>query len=51
MDDTGMSDLQFKASLKQPVGRLKDANKQPSEELTREKLEGIIDDLKGDIER
>lgn len=40
MDDTGMSDLQFKASLKQP-----------SEELTREKLKGIIDDLKGDIER
>lgn len=51
MHGDGMSDLQFKAFLKQLVGRLKDANKQPSEELVREELKGIIDNLKGDIER
>ncbi len=32
MYDDGMSDLQFKAFLKQLAGRLKDASRQPSEE-------------------
>ena len=50
MDDEGMSDLQFKAFLKQLVGRLEGAKNQPSEERIRAKLEEVIDDLRSDIE-
>ncbi|MDO4850083.1 MAG: hypothetical protein Q4B45_10000 [Coriobacteriia bacterium] len=49
MEEMGMSDLQFKSFLKQLVGRMEVAKDDPDADEARAKLEGIIQDLKGDI--
>lgn len=50
MEDTGMSDLQFKSFLKQLVGRLEDARDAGNGDAIGVKLEDIIQDLNSDIE-
>lgn len=50
MEDMGMSDLQFKAFLKQLVRRIEEAKAEDSKEELVVKLDEIVKDLKGDIE-
>lgn len=50
MDETGMSDLQFKSFLKQLVGRMEGAMNEPTEKEAKAKLGEIIRDLKSDID-
>jgi len=50
MEETGISDLQFKSFLKQLVKRMENARDKPSEEEVKSKLDEIIQDLKSDIE-
>ena len=50
MEETGMSDFQFKSFLKQLVGRMEGARDEPDADEAKARLEEIIQDLRSDIE-
>lgn len=50
MEEMGMSDLQFKAFLKQLVRRIEEAKEGETKQDLVGKLDEIVKDLKGDIE-
>lgn len=49
MEETGMSDLQFKSFLKQLVRRIVNVKDEPDADVAKAKLVEMIQDLKSDI--
>ncbi len=50
IENTGMTDLQFKSWLKQIIRGLEDAKKEDTKEKTNKKLDELLKDLREDLQ-